>query len=337
MQTRVIRVDAANPDAAALAEAAAILRQGGLVAFPTETVYGLGANALDAGAVARIFTAKGRPSNNPIIVHVATVEQARDLTNDWPDVAARLAECFWPGPLTLVLPRGTRVPDIVTASGPTVAVRVPAHSVALALLHATALPLAAPSANPSSHLSPTHPDHVLHGLEGKFDLLLDAGPTTGGVESTVLDLTASLPRLLRPGLISPARIEAVIGPIQRATPLAVSRSLPLPSPGLLPRHYAPRAILECEEKDAATRVEALCRQGVQVGWLVFGVPASACLSGSIAISMPADPPSYAGQLYAALHRLDDAGVERIVVSMPPDTEEWLAVRDRLLRASRASE
>jgi L-threonylcarbamoyladenylate synthase len=272
MQTRVLRVDAGAPDALALTEAAAVLRRGGLVAFPTETVYGLGANALDAAAVARIFTAKGRPAKNPLIVHVATVEQARELTADWPDAAGRLAALFWPGPLTLVLPRNSRVPDIVTAGGPTVALRIPGHPVALALLRAANLPLAAPSANRSAYLSPTRPEHVLRGLGGRIDLLLDAGPTSGGVESTVLDLSTSPPRLLRPGLIAPTPIEAVVGPIERVTPLAVSHPAPLPSPGMLPRHYAPNVPLECVVHDAAMLVEALCRQGARVGWLTFAGP-----------------------------------------------------------------
>src|SRR5438270_2167933 len=183
MPTEVLPVSAEAPAADVIARAARVLRAGGLVAFPTETVYGLGANALDAVAVARIFAAKGRPANNPLIVHVAAIDAARDLTAAWPESAARLAERFWPGPLTLVLPRAGRVPDIVTASGPTVAVRVPAHPVALALLRAAALPIAAPSANRSTSLSPTTAEHVRRGLDGRIDLLLDAGPTAGGLES----------------------------------------------------------------------------------------------------------------------------------------------------------
>ena len=195
-----------------------MLRGGGLAAFPTETVYGLGANALDAAAVARIFAAKGRPANNPLIVHLADAAQVREIAADWPESASRLAERFWPGPLTLVLPRRDIVPDIVTARGPTVAVRVPAHPVAQALLRAAALPLAAPSANRSTELSPTRAEHVLRGLEGRIDLLLDGGPTAGGIESTVLDVTIMPPRLLRPGLIGVAQLEAVIGPLMRVLP-----------------------------------------------------------------------------------------------------------------------
>src|SRR5579864_4916197 len=196
MPCTVLTVDPQAPDAAAIAEAAALLRAGGLVAFPTETVYGLAANALSADAVSRIFAAKGRPAGNPVIVHVADAAGARALVDDWPAAAERLAERFWPGPLTLVLPRSRQVPDLVTAGGSTVGVRVPAHPVALALLHACGLPLAAPSANRSTRLSPTRAAHVLGDLGDRIDLLLDGGATPGGLESTVLDLTAAPPRLL---------------------------------------------------------------------------------------------------------------------------------------------
>ncbi|HEY1859588.1 MAG TPA: L-threonylcarbamoyladenylate synthase [Gemmataceae bacterium] len=333
MHTKVIRVDAAAPQADAIAEAAEILRRGGLVAFPTETVYGLGANALDSDAVARIFVAKGRPANNPLIVHIAQVIQAKELTETWPESAEALSARFWPGPLTLVLRRGSRVPDVVTAGGTTVALRLPAHPAALALLHAASMPLAAPSANRSSSLSPTRPEHVLRGLDGRIDLLLDAGPTTGGLESTVLDVASTPPRLLRPGLIAPAQIEAVIGPIERSLPRTVSRNQPIPSPGMLSRHYAPRAILECHEGIAAERVDKLAKQGIRVGCLTFGGDPQSRPMNVTTIEMPTDPAAYSAQLYAALHDLDQEEVERIVVSMPPEKEEWLAVRDRLRRAS----
>ncbi|HTU92605.1 MAG TPA: L-threonylcarbamoyladenylate synthase, partial [Gemmataceae bacterium] len=250
MKTDVVAVDPAVPKAEALAEAARVLRGGGLVAFPTETVYGLGANALDASAVARIFAAKGRPANNPLIVHVANAGEARNVVADWPASAALLAEYFWPGPLTLVLPKRDTVPDVVTAGGPTVAVRVPAHPVAQALSRAADLPIAAPSANRSTELSPTRAEHVLRGLDGRIEMLLDGGPTSGGIESTVLDLTATPPRLLRPGLIGVAEIEAVIGSLARVCSLTVAvqnSPQPLPSPGMMPRHYAPRTPLECVE------------------------------------------------------------------------------------------
>jgi L-threonylcarbamoyladenylate synthase len=332
METKVLAVDAAHPDPATMAEAADVLRRGGLVAFPTETVYGLGANALDAEACARIFTAKGRPPNNPIIVHAANVETARHVVASWPESASQLASRFWPGPLTLVLPKNAAVPDVVTAGGPTVAVRVPAHVVAMALLRAAGVPVAAPSANLSGQLSPTQAEHVLRSLNGRVDVILDGGPAPGGLESTVLDLSRSPPRLLRPGLVTPSAIEAIIGPVERLA-IAGQPDAVLRSPGLLPRHYAPRAPLECAADNAGGRVTELASQGQRVGWLTFGEPSRCPLPTVTTIALPAQPAEYAARLYAVLHELDDAGVERIVVELPPDREEWLTVRDRLRRAS----
>ncbi len=319
----------ADPDA--IAAAADVLRRGGLVAFPTETVYGLGANALDPAAVGRIFAAKDRPPTNPVIVHVADVTELGALTQSRSPVAAKLAERFWPGPLTLVLPKTAAVPDVVTAGGPTVAVRVPAHPVALALLRAAGVPLAAPSANRSTELSPTTADHVLRGLGGRVDLILDGGPTAAGIESTVLDLTADPPRLLRPGLVTPAMIEAVIGPIQRRTLAVADATAPLPSPGMMAKHYAPRAPLELAAGDGRPRVEALAGSGQRVGWLTW--PGAGDVAGAVRVEMPVQPMGYAARLYAVLHDLDAAGVDRIVVAELPAGDDWLAVRDRLGRAA----
>jgi L-threonylcarbamoyladenylate synthase len=330
MRTEVLAVDARAPEPEPVARAAAVLRRGGLVAFPTETVYGLGALALDAAAVGRVFAAKGRPASNPLIVHISAVSAVKQVVAEWPDAAEPLARRFWPGPLTLVVPRAAGVPDVVTAGGPTVAVRVPAQPVALALLRAVDAPLAAPSANLSSELSPTRAEHVIRSLGGRIDLVLDAGPTTGGVESTVLDVTVSPPRLLRPGLIGPSEIEAVIGPIAKPGPL--KSDVAHPSPGMLPRHYAPRTPLECVANGRA-RVEELLGAGARVGWLTFAVPPTAMPAGLVVQRMPAHAAGYAAQLYAALHMLDDAGVDRIVADLPPEAEAWLAVRDRLRRAA----
>jgi L-threonylcarbamoyladenylate synthase len=326
MTCPILQIDADHPAADAMARAAQVLQAGGLVAFPTETVYGLGANALDQAAVARIFEAKGRPARNPVIVHVSTIEDAKSLANAWPASAQKLAERFWPGPLTLVVPKAACVPDRVTAAGPTVALRMPAHPVALALLRACRLPLAAPSANRSTELSPTLPQHVLAGLGDRIDLLLDAGPTSGGLESTVVDLTSAPPRLLRPGLVTVAELAEVIGPLESAAP---SESETLRSPGQMKRHYAPRTPLEVAD-NSRQRVEELCGQGVRVGWLTHIDDGE---TPTQRIVLPADAPGYAAQLYAALHRLDDAGLDRIVVQAPPATDEWLAVRDRLRRAA----
>jgi L-threonylcarbamoyladenylate synthase len=335
-QTIVRQIAREYPDADIIAEAATCLRRGGLVSFPTETVYGLGASALEASAVEAIFEAKGRPPNNPIIVHVASVEAAQQLVLDWPPVASRLAERFWPGPLTLVLPKWPVVPDLVTASGRTVGIRVPAHPVALALLQAAQIPIAAPSANRSAEVSPTTAEHVRQSLDGRIDLVLDAGPTPGGLESTVLDLTIDPPHVLRPGLVTISQLEAAIGNVgwdEAARQHAVRG--PAQSPGLLERHYAPRAKLQCVKVGGAqAAVQELLATNHRVGWLRLGRASSRNVSeNAIAIDMPSDPAAYSARLYAALHELDDAAVGHIVVDLPPSGDAWLAVHDRLKRAS----
>jgi L-threonylcarbamoyladenylate synthase len=354
---------ATEPDPAAIARAANLLRQGGLVAFPTETVYGLGADALDERAVARIFEAKGRPANNPVIVHVAAVEAAMALCTVWPAEAGLLAAAFWPGPLTLVLPKQAAVPGAVTGGGSTVALRVPSHPVALALLRAAGIPIAAPSANRSMELSPTTADHVASSLGGRIDLILDGGPTPGGIESTVLSLAGERPLLLRPGLVSPGEIEAIIGPIRRsandgpagqaASPSMEGRTLggsdprrpaddrslpPLTGPGMLPRHYAPRAPLEVAVH-GEERVRQLLAEGRRVGWLTRADAQAAWPEAArlVCRRMPAGAREYASRLYGELHALDAAGVDRIVVDALPADDSWLALRDRLERASTPAE
>jgi L-threonylcarbamoyladenylate synthase len=332
MHTEVLTVDRQRPDARPIAHAAALLRDGGLVAFPTETVYGLGASALDPAAVARIFAAKGRPANNPLIVHVSDARAAAQVVGAWPESAARLAERFWPGPLTLVLPKAPGVPDAVTAGGPTVAVRVPAHPVALALIRAAGVPVAAPSANRSGYLSPTRAEHVLASLDGRVEMVLDAGSVPGGIESTVLDPASDPPRLLRPGLLSVADLQSIIGPIDLPPASAPSAERPMPSPGLLSRHYAPRTPLELVADGGHERVEELRRSGLRVGWLTFG-PSAPNQADVRIVVMPDDAREYAVRLYAVLHTLDAAGLDRLVAELPPDSQEWLAVRDRLRRAA----
>lgn len=332
MQTQRLVIDARAPAPDIIDRAATVLRRGGLVAFPTETVYGLGANAVDEHAVAGIFAAKGRPATNPLIVHVPNLGAGLPLVHEFPAPAQALAERFWPGPLSLVLAKSDRVPALVTAGGLTVALRAPAHPVALVLLQACGFPLAAPSANPSTFLSPTTADHVLHGLDGKIDMVLDAGATSGGLESTVLDVSVSPPRLLRPGLVTQAQIEAVIGPIDSRT--HSNTHVPARSPGLQERHYAPRTPLECVA-DGSARVAALQRQGVRVGWVVWS-PSQVDLSPDVILErLPDDPAGYAAGLYAALHRLDQAKVSLIIMDLPPEGDAWVAVHDRLRRAARS--
>lgn len=324
--TCVTQVVSAGPSE--LSRAAEVIRAGGLVAFPTETVYGLGANAFDAAAVARVFEAKGRPATNPVIVHVSKVEQVDDIASGLPAIARRLAERFWPGPLTLVLPRGPRIPDIVAAGGPTVAVRLPAHPVARALLDASGVPLAGPSANRSTCLSPTRAEHVLRGLSGRIDMVIDAGPCPGGIESTVIDVTTSPPTLLRPGLLPLATIQEVVGDVTSRPTVAspVARS-----PGQMTRHYSPLTPIEFAPDDGRRRVVELIDQGLRVGWLAFEGSQIAGLSSAAIESMPDEPASYAARMYDALHRLDLAGVDRIVVALPPEGDAWLAIHDRLGR------
>lgn len=320
---------------AALTRAAAILAGGGLVAIPTETVYGLAAVATDPDAVGRIFLAKGRPANNPLIVHVADVGAARPLVTSWPDTAKRLAADHWPGPLTMVLPASPAVPSVVRAGGPTVALRCPEHPVTAGLLRILSRPLAAPSANRSGCISPTIASHVAAGLGDAVDLILDGGSCDRGIESTVVDLARETPQVLRPGPISAAMIAASLGcrVEGREGASATGRS-----PGLLPKHYAPRAPLEVVAA-GRERVCALLQQGAQVGWITCGhgadePPVAATEPSPLhCIDLSSDPQVYARGLYAALHSLDSAGIDRIIVECPPQGESWQAIHDRLTRAA----
>ncbi|HEY5312179.1 MAG TPA: L-threonylcarbamoyladenylate synthase [Pirellulales bacterium] len=335
MLTQRLTIDCDSPQPEILARAAAVLRGGGVVAFPTETVYGLGAHALDARAVARIFEAKGRPAHNPLIVHVADVSEARRLAARWPDAAARLAARFWPGPLSLVVERASSIPDMVTGGGSSVALRVPAHPVAWQLLRTSGLPLAAPSANRSTQISATTADHVMRQLAGRIEMVLDAGPSAGGLESTVIDVRSSPARLLRPGLVSRDELQQALGEtIDWPAPGTTPAAGPLPSPGMQLRHYAPRVPVDCTADDGLPRVHALTDRGLRVGWLAVGQPRPGCWPASTTMLwLPADPVRYASGLYAALHELEAAGIDRMVIALPPDTPAWHAIHDRLRRAS----
>jgi L-threonylcarbamoyladenylate synthase len=308
-------------DQAEIEAAARLLRAGRLVAFPTETVYGLGANALDPEAVARIYVAKGRPSNSPLIVHVASVEMAQSLVAKWPDIADRLVRRFWPGPLTLVLDKQPTIPSIVTSGLPTVGLRMPAHPIALALIRAAGVPLAAPSANRFTELSPTTAEHVQNGLGSDVDLILDGGPCEVGIESTVLSLAGSQPILLRPGGISRSELEAAIGPVTTGGEMSAAAH---PSPGMHPRHYSPRTrlvLVENGEVPAQGRGTYLQRKHAP------------SRSDITIVRMPSTAAEYAAVLYDKLHQTDAAGHDWIAVDAPPDTSDWEAVRDRLRRAS----
>lgn len=294
-----------------LARAARLIREGELVAFPTETVYGLGANALDARAVRRIFELKGRPAASPLIVHVDSLDMARSLTQDWPELATGLAGRHWPGPLTMVISKRPEVPDIVTAGLPTVGIRMPSHPVALQLIRASGVPIAAPSANRFTQLSPTTAQHVRDAF-GDSLVVLDGGPAEVGIESTVVSLAGSEAVLLRPGMIPFEDLRQITDPQGAAHP----------SPGMHPRHYSPRTPLVLVENGRLPHG--------RVAYLWWRCPASADRS----VRMPASPGGYAAALYRTLHELDREGWDAIAVERPPSTAEWAGIADRLNRASK---
>jgi L-threonylcarbamoyladenylate synthase len=319
--------------AAAVRQAAAGLQAGEVVALPTETVYGLAANALDAAAVARIFEIKGRPSHNPIIVHVASLAMAQRCVLGWPPMAERLARAFWPGPLTLVLPRAHIIPDIVTAGGSTVGIRWPSHPFIQAVIHECDFPLAAPSANLSNYVSPTNAAHVRQQLDGKIPLIVDGGHSQVGIESTVLDLSREQPLILRPGMIHAEAIAAVCGTVRTVTAHAEET---LRSPGLLRKHYSPRTrmmVLRWHNDRELTEQLAGC--GVAPGRCFVvahtHIPAGE-MFGSVSV-IPHDAEAFARALYAELYRCDAAGAGLIVVEAPPETPEWSGIADRLRRAA----
>lgn len=330
----MIEVEPTLPAAALQADsgvqrAAELLRRGEVVGLPTETVYGLAANALNVVAVSRIYELKGRPAHNPIIVHVSDVEMARTCVSEWPPMAEALSRAFWPGPLTLVLPRANTVPAIVTAGGPTVGIRWPNHPLMQAVIKACGFPLAAPSANPSGQISPTSAEHVLKFFGDQIPLILDGGPSHVGIESTVLDLTTDPPTILRPGIIHAESLVAVTGELSNAAALPKA----LKSPGMLLKHYSPKAKLIvaewANEQDLRARLAGLPE------------PVHVIAHTRVPLSYPAnrvsiiphDPEAYARALYAELHRCDEAGAQVILVEAVPTSAHWKAIADRLQRAA----
>jgi L-threonylcarbamoyladenylate synthase len=345
MKTLRLLVDPARLDSAeaeqALDCAAQILRAGGLVALPTETVYGLGANALDAAAVERIFAAKQRPSWDPIIVHIADEAMLDGLVERVPDAARKLMKDYWPGPLTLLLPRSSAVPDVVTAGRPLVGVRMPAHPVALALIRRAGVPIAAPSANLFSHISPTTAQHVLADLDGRIDAVVDAGPSEHGVESTVLDPCQSPMIIYRPGAVTSEQIQEAAGAVEVFKPSGELLETPkraLPSPGVGLRHYAPKARLVLVEGGLAGLDARLAELALELPEERVGVmlPAEvAAPKGAAAVfawgSWTA-PEELAHRLYAGLRSLDEAACTVILCPVPPAEGIGAAIRDRLLKA-----
>jgi L-threonylcarbamoyladenylate synthase len=316
----------------ALDEAAAILQGGGLVAFPTETVYGLGGRALDSRAALRIFAAKGRPHTHPLIVHVLGDDDARALAGEWNERAQRLARAFWPGPLTLVVPRGARVPAVVAGGGDSIALRAPAHPVARALLRRLGEPIAAPSANRYQSISPTLAEHVVKSLGDDVGLVLDGGACDAGIESTVVDVRGAHPRVLRPGALGITALRAIAPDIE-ASDEVLAEDASRASPGMDARHYAPRArlVLAATREQAVAQARARAAEA-RVGLLVRGGVSAASADIDVRV-LPDEPTAFAAALFATLHALDDAGAKAIVVEAVPAGEAWWAVADRLRRAS----
>lgn len=303
--------------------AAEILTRGGLVGFPTETVYGLGADASSAPAVARLYAAKRRPPDHPVIVHFADAVSAFAWARDVPEGARRLAAKFWPGPLTLILKRSAKAADFVTGGQDTIGLRVPSHPVAQALLQAFSGGIAAPSANRFGQVSPTTAEHVRADLGGDAEIVLDGGPSEIGIESTIVDLSGEQAALLRPGRITRPELEAALGALVRERPADSPRH-----PGGLERHYAPRTPARLVPPHELDR--EIARLGDKVAVLAFSRPDERV---EYWLRMPREPLGYAQRLYAALRELDDAGCEAILVEAPPETPEWAGVRDRLVRAA----
>jgi L-threonylcarbamoyladenylate synthase len=342
-RTRILKVDPEHPDSAALEQAAEYIRAGKLVAFPTETVYGLGANALDPSAVSAIFRAKGRPPTDPLIVHIADFSQLREITREVPPAAESLAHHFWPGPLTFVLFKSALIPPQVTAGSEKVAVRWPSHPVAQALIRLSGVPIAAPSANLFGHISPTTAEHVYADLHGRVHLILDGGPTFIGLESTVLDLTTAPPRLLRPGGIPLEALRPFLGDVTLGLSYQ-SENAVAESPGQMLRHYAPqRATLLLFEGEGAPLLLTMQKvaqeyqqQGQRVGILsvdeeqqAFSLPDAEVIS----LGSRHDLEAIARNLFAALRKLEEKGVEVILARTFPREHLGLAIWDRLYRAA----
>ncbi|HYL97358.1 MAG TPA: L-threonylcarbamoyladenylate synthase [Blastocatellia bacterium] len=346
--TLVLQVDPGSPDPATIRRAASIIKSGGLVAFPTETVYGLGADACNETAVRCIFEAKGRPPDNPLIVHICDTAMLDLAAVDVPDAAWKLAERFWPGPLTLVLSRAERIAPSVSAGLQTVAVRMPANEIALELIRSAATPIAAPSANVSGRPSAVSAQHVLEDLNSKIDLVLDGGKTQIGIESTVLDLTATSPIILRPGWVTSECIAETIGDAR----FGISDDQLKRSPGTRHRHYTPRArVILVEDKNVETLL-AILQRNLKDGPVAYightpidlpgqGSATSTAAPGSAPLANPNlttimlgnDPAEYGAAIYTAMRELDSRGVPVIVVEGISGSGEALAVMDRLRRSA----
>jgi len=335
MKTEILSTHTPQLFAAAVQRAAELLRAGEVVALPTETVYGLAANALDEKAIAKIYEIKGRPAHNPIIVHVASNEMAQTCVAQWTERAENFSKAFWPGPLTLVLPRAGKIPDVVTAGGGTVGVRWPSHPFMQAVIRECGFPLAAPSANLSNQISPTNAAHVHAQLGGKIPLIVDGGQSQVGIESTVLDLTVAPPRILRPGMIHAESLAAVCGEVESPKSKVQSQTA-LKSPGLLEKHYAPKAKLAVldwrDEADLKFQISNFKFQTAACHIIAHTKIPTGFGAANVSV-IPHDAEAFARALYAELHRCDAMGAQLIVVEATPDSPGWSGIADRLRRAA----
>ncbi len=343
MQTKTVKIDRDNPDAGVLTEAAAIIKRGGLVAFPTETVYGLGGNALDPEASSRIYAAKGRPSDNPLIVHIACREELDALVREIPETAVKLMDAYWPGPMTLIFPKADIVPDATTGGLDTVAVRMPSHPVARALIAAAGLPIAAPSANASGRPSPTRASHVAEDLEGRIDMILDGGEVDIGLESTVIDVTGDEPVILRPGYISLDAVRRAAGsgeddPTILKKPEGDVRPK---APGMKYRHYAPKASMRIFAGPSEAVRDTICgllaedlAQGRRAG-VLCGTENASAYKGAVVkvLGSHSDEEAAAHNLFNALRECDEDGVEVIYAEAFEEGEIAEAVMNRMLKAA----
>lgn len=329
--TKVIQVNSRHPEAAAIEQAAAMIRKGGLVAFPTETVYGLGADGMNEPAVRRIFAAKGRPADNPLILHISNRAMLDLVAADLSDNAEALIDRYWPGPLTLVLKRKPEVARSVSAGLPTVAVRMPRNPIALDLICAARTPIAAPSANRSGRPSPTSAAHVLADLDGRIEMIIDGGATDIGIESTVLDLTGGVPVILRPGWITEQQVAQVTGAVAPAASLAELQR----SPGTRYRHYSPRARVVLIEPGWQAPLEQICKEYLKTATVAFigHTPLAIDDARFHATILQANPVDYASKIYSALREMDERGARLVIIEGIPEAGEGAAVMDRLRRAA----
>ena len=359
MQTKIVRIEDRTPvREELLTEAAHILRKGGLVAFPTETVYGLGGNALDADASRKIYAAKGRPSDNPLIVHIACMEELAPLVQEIPESARRLAEAYWPGPMTMILKKSARIPAETSGGLDTVAIRMPADPVANALIRLAGVPVAAPSANTSGRPSPTTAEHVIQDMDGRIDVILDGGAVQVGVESTIVDLSGDHPVLLRPGAVTVPMLEKILGPVELDPVLTkpLGPDIHPKAPGMKYRHYAPKAEMilveaeDCgetgenagEEEDSTMRVvreirrlaEEAIRRGKRPGILATYETAPLYSAGEVrSIGKRSDEASVAHNLFAVLREFDSIGVDIIYSEAFPEDDLGLAIMNRMNKAA----